>query len=122
MSTPTASEKQILISPWMPDTNPLNLAVLGKAVEEGGEVTTACGRCIIQGIEESEPVSLKPNRKMLSDEIADSFATCGWLIDYFGLDRAYIEARAAAKRKGFERWLDLIRGMLPPNFMRKRRA
>lgn len=109
MSTPERSAEQIRISPWMPDTDPLNLAVLGKATEEGGEVTTACGRCIVQGIEESEPVTHKPNRMMLADEIADSFATCNWLIDHFDLDRAYIEARARAKRKGFNRWLELIR-------------
>lgn len=100
------------ISPWMPDTNPLNLAVLGKAGEEGGEVSTACCRCIIQGIDESEPVTGKPNRTALEDEIADAFATGNWLIEHFGLDRDRIGARSRKKLGGFRRWLDMIRAAL----------
>lgn len=97
------------ISPWMPDTDRLNLAVLGKMAEECCEAGNAAARCIIQGIDESEPVTGKPNRQMLEDEIADVLAVTLMASSHFGLDYPRILERADKKRQGFQRWHKMIR-------------
>lgn len=54
---------------WIPNTSSLDLAVLGKLAEETAELGASLARCIIQGVIESEPVTGKPNREWLEDEI-----------------------------------------------------
>lgn len=61
-------------SPWHPISNAVDLKHLGKFGEELNECATAVNRCIIQGIEESEPVTGKINKEWLEDEIADVLA------------------------------------------------
>lgn len=61
-------------------------------------------RCIIQGIEEREPVTGKPNRVWLEDEIADVFAGMYLSIQLFDLDLKRINERSAAKQRRLEEW------------------
>lgn len=97
-----------LISPWMPTTDPQDLKVLGKHTEELGELTAATSRCVIQGINEHEPVTLKPNRLWLTEEVADVQATSELLIEHFELDREFIAKRKAKKLDGFYKWLNMM--------------
>ena len=97
-------------SPWTPETSQFRLAVLGKLAEEGSEVATAAVRCIIQGIDEEEPVTGKLNRTWLEDEIADIMAQCELAICALGLDYDRIEKRAATKREYTGSWQRTLRG------------
>lgn len=60
-----------LANPWNPMTKAIDLKHLGKLGEEAGELSAIVCRCIIQGINEYEPVTGKSNREALEDEIAD---------------------------------------------------
>ncbi len=97
-----------LISPWEPDTNPANLRPLGKCIEELCEAGAILARCIIQGIEESEPVTGKPNRIAVEEEVADVLATVEILIEHFGLDQTRIAVRAMEKKARLLTWFDMM--------------
>jgi NTP pyrophosphatase (non-canonical NTP hydrolase) len=96
-----------LVSPWIPTTAPAELKVLGKLGEETGELTSATNRAIIQGINESQPVTGKPNRKWLEEELADVRATSRLTISEFGLDEDFIEQRAQQKEAQLRLWLQM---------------
>ncbi len=93
-------------SPWTPEADPQRLKVLGKFGEETGELSAAICRCIIQGIDEAEPVTGKINREWLEDEIADVMANIQITVDHFGLDRDRISVRLGRKHEYQRRWLD----------------
>lgn len=93
-------------SPWTPEADPTRLKVLGKLSEELGECGSAASRCIIQGIDEAEPVTGKVNRVWLEDEIADVLANADVAMERLGLDRGRIALRADRKRTYILRWLD----------------
>lgn len=95
-------------SPWHPEHSPRKIAILGKTLEELGELTAIIARCLIQGIEESEPTTNKPNRQALEDEIADVHATLARTIDHFNLDTTRIGQRAKIKMSFTETWLDAL--------------
>lgn len=61
-------------NPWQPMTKPIDLKHLGKLIEELGELQAALARCIVQGIDECEPVTGKPNRQWLIEELSDVYA------------------------------------------------
>lgn len=96
------------LNPWQPERDPVNLAVLGKAIEEMGEAISMLGRCIIQGIEEAEPVTGKPNRVALEDELADVAATAAMVVERFKLHTDRMSGRVAAKTDHLTRWHALI--------------
>jgi hypothetical protein len=73
--------------PWRPITNPVDLKHLGKLSEELNECGAAVSRCIIQGMNECEPVTGKENFKWLEDEIADVIANIELVEERFGLYR-----------------------------------
>lgn len=75
------------LNPWHPMDKPIDLKHLGKLGEECGELSSAVSRCIIQGIDESEPVTHKPNREWLEDEIADVVANIELVSEHFQLDQ-----------------------------------
>lgn len=50
---------------------PIDMKHFGKLSEELGELQAAVARCLIQGIMECEPVTSKPNKQWLEEEIAD---------------------------------------------------
>lgn len=97
-------------SPWSPETSQFRLAVLGKLAEEGSEVATAAVRCIIQGIDEKEPVTGKLNREWLEDEIADVMAQCDLAITNLDLDRDRISSRRFAKSLMTGEWQESLLG------------
>jgi len=91
-------------NPWHPMTDSVAVKHLGKLAEECGELASAAARCIIQGIDETEPTTDKLNRKWLEDEIADVLANAKLVIDHFGLDNDAIEGRAERKKEYLRRW------------------
>lgn len=99
------NEAPDLVSPWMPETDRERLKVLGKLAEECNELGSAIARCIIQGIDEREPVTGKWNREWLMEELADVRANVSIAIEFFQLDVDLIAARQARKKGNILRWL-----------------
>lgn len=93
-----------VMNPWLPMTRPIDLKHLGKLGEELGEASAAVARCIIQGIGEREPVTGKPNREWLEDELADVLANAELVIGHFGLDRLRMEERLIGKLRRLHAW------------------
>lgn len=91
-------------NPWHPMTDPVDLKHLGKFIEECNEAGSAAARCIIQGIDETEPTTNKNNRGWLSEEVADVLANAKLVIDHFGLDFGTIEKRMLRKMEYLRRW------------------
>lgn len=92
------------LNPWQPMTRPIDLAHLGKLAEELSEAGAATARCLIQGIEEREPVTLKPNREWLEDELADVIANIDLVAAHFGLDQWRMAERITRKKAHLRRW------------------
>jgi len=67
-------------------TDPVDKKTLGKLLEELGECTSATARCLIQGIDEAEPITGKINRQWLQEEIADVYANLALTVERFNLD------------------------------------
>ena len=100
-----------VISPWKPITDPIMLATLGKTLEELGELTAAISRCIIQGVEEKEPVTGKPNLEWLAEEIADVIATLELTMERTGITRDQIMPRVDNKVARLVEWRQMLREM-----------
>lgn len=99
----------MVLNPWMPERDPIRLALLGKLGEELGECSSAALRCIIQGIDEREPVTGKLNREWLEDEIADVLAGCQIVKHDLSLNLSRISERAIRKLEHLRGWHELIR-------------
>lgn len=95
------------MNPWSPITNPTHLKILGKCAEETSELGNVLARIIVQGLDESEPTTGKPNKEWLEDEIADVVCTTSIVIDYFGLDYERMKQRALDKCKRLNTWFDM---------------
>ncbi len=91
-------------SKWVPMTNLIDLAHLGKMGEEAGELSSIISRCIIQGIDECDPETGKPNRLALAEEIADVMATSELAIERFDLDEGFISLRIERKKNMKRAW------------------
>jgi len=91
-------------NPWRPITDSAPLRRLGKFGEELAECSAAVSRCIIQGIDESEPVTGKVNRQWLENEIADVMANIETVIDFFQLDTVAMYRRARLKKDVLIKW------------------
>lgn len=96
------------LNPWIPMTSPIGLKHLGKLGEEVNELGAAIFRCIIQGIDECEPVTKVPNRRWLESEVADVYAGLKLLIDHYDLDSAYIRNRMTEKMNGLSKWHKML--------------
>jgi hypothetical protein len=96
------------LNPWRPITDAQQLRVLGKLGEELGEASAIVSRCIIQGVDEAEPVTGKLNRVALENELADVLATIRQTVQHYGLDEARMAERGERKRAHLEAWADLI--------------
>lgn len=92
------------VSPWQPMTNKTDLKVLGKLGEELGEASAAVSRCIIQGIDECEPTTRKPNKEWLEDELADVMTNIKLVVERFGLDQDRIRERIVRKTDQLRIW------------------
>jgi hypothetical protein len=100
-------EQTMKLNPWQPITDKKHLKVLGKFLEELGEAASATARCLIQGIDEAQPVTGKVNRVWLEEEIADVFATAHLVCEALGLsytDR--IVPRMNLKAVVLSKWQD----------------
>lgn len=89
---------------WVPTTNLMELRRLGKLGEELGELSNVASRCIIQGINETDPSSGKVNRQRLLDELADVAAQIDCTVAAFELDVAYFGERRTRKRQQMAEW------------------
>lgn len=96
------------VSPWVPMTDPTDLKCLGKFNEELGECAAAVSRCIIQGIDEVEPITGKINKQWLEEEIADVLANMAVCINRFKLDDSAILKRKCRKEQLLIRWHKLL--------------
>lgn len=99
-----ADDADKALSPWHPIKDSIDLKTLGKLLEELGELTSAVSRCIIQGPEESEPVTGKLNRHWLEDEIADVLAGIKLTTDRLGLNSLIIASRMQKKMDRLREW------------------
>jgi NTP pyrophosphatase (non-canonical NTP hydrolase) len=93
-----------VLNPWLPMQSPVDLKHLGKLAEELGEGQAAVARCIIQGIDEREPVTGKLNREWLEEEIADVMANLTLVMQHFDLDVARIMERRHRKIEHLRAW------------------
>lgn len=96
------------LNPWVPMSRPIDLKHLGKLSEELSEAGSAVARCIIQGITESEPVTHKPNKRWLEDELADVVANVELVTRHFGLDRKRMARRTARKMEHLQGWHSML--------------
>lgn len=90
--------------PWHPMSKPIDLKHMGKLSEELGECVAIISRCIIQGIDELEPVTKKSNRIALQDEISDVMCNLALVIEHFNLDKEYISGRMDRKAPLLKSW------------------
>ena len=104
-----------LLNPWVPMSKPIDLKHLGKMAEELGELQAELGklqailsRCLIQGIDEREPVTCVQNRVALEDEIADVYANLLLVRDHFGLDFKRMNDRAVEKADRLRQWHQML--------------
>lgn len=96
------------VSPWQPMQDKQDLKVLGKLLEELGELTSATARCLIQGIDETEPTTGKPNRQWLEEEVADVLACLDMLLIRCDIRGNHIEERHDRKLKRLRTWLEMM--------------
>jgi len=101
--------------PWHPITSPIDLKHLGKLAEELGELTAAISRCIIQGLDEREPVTGKLNREWLEDEIADVAVGIDLCIEHFRLNGPRMAERANQKEARLRSWHGALKQAPPPS-------
>lgn len=98
------------LSPWIPEKDPIRLAILGKALEECGELVKILARCVIQGSEEIDPSTLlqEENRVKMAEEIADVLAGIELAVEHFELPMSQIIQRRDAKMAHLTNWHELI--------------
>lgn len=96
------------ITLWLPESRTVIHQALGKAAEEAAELSKILSRCLIQGLDEKDPESWKPNFDSLAEELADLEATTQWLFELLDLDVEAHNARADRKLDGFRRWQQML--------------
>lgn len=107
-ATPPLLHETKALNPWVPITDRAQLRVLGKLGEELGEASAIVARCIIQGVDEREPVTGKLNREALENELADARATIAQVVAHYGLDERRMDEREARKRAHLDAWAELV--------------
>ena len=80
----------------MPEPDLLTHQALGKLAEEVNELGSIIARCLIQGLNESEPETGKPNREKLAEEMADVEAALLWVKEVVGGDGPPYDKRVTA--------------------------
>lgn len=96
------------ITLWLPEPDPVTHQALGKAAEECGELAQILARCLIQGVDNSDPKTGQPNRDRLAEELADVDATISWLFEVLGIDVEAHNRRMDRKITGFREWQSMI--------------
>lgn len=98
------------LTKWIPTTDLSQLRRLGKLSEELGELQAVAARCIIQGIDETDPASGQVNRLRLLNEIADVIAQCNVTVDAFKLDEQQLIDRILDKQRQMREWESMFKG------------
>lgn len=101
------NENDPLMRPWHPMTDPVAVKTLGKLGEEAGELCQIVCRCLIQGIDETDPTKDITNREWLENELADVAANLRLVKDYFDLDTEKINKRITEKMERLKRWHEM---------------
>ena len=96
------------LNPWQPTTNKLELALLGKLLEELGEATQAVSRCIIQGLNEVHPITNKNNTDAMLEELADVNACMQLVGDYVQARNSILNKRTLDKIAYLQAWHKLL--------------
>lgn len=78
--------------------------VISELTRALGACTAATARCIIQGVDEAEPSTGRPNRDWLIEAIVDVRRCCAAAIGDLLLDASAIESRMTFKRSHLTRW------------------
>lgn len=102
-------KKNILEGPpssWKPMNDPKDLKHLLKLIEELGEAVSATARCLMQGMDEVEPVTKKPNRQWLWEELSDVAANMNLVVKRFALPLTDMFLRTEVKEKHLKKWHD----------------
>lgn len=94
------------ISLWIPEPDPIRVAVLGKLAEECNELAGRAARCIIQGITELDPDSGRTNHDELEREMSDVMACIE--VAFRTLGTTPSATRQAKKSAGYYRWHSMI--------------
>jgi hypothetical protein len=94
---------------WIPITDAVDLAHLGKLAEELGECSAIVGRCIIQGADGAEPTTGKINRVALEEEIVDVFAAAQLVAKRFGLSWPRTAQRIERKKRMKREWHRMLK-------------
>lgn len=94
------------LNPWRPMSKPIDLKHMGKLIEELNECASAAARCLIQGIDEDEPVTGVKNRDWLEKEIADVRANIELVEDHFALNR--LQDRELKKKEHLRGWHSML--------------
>ncbi len=98
------ADPNVPLNPWHPMSDPVDLKIIGKLMEELGELQAALSRCLIQGINECEPVTKVPNKEWLWKEVADVRAGIIILQNRFDLPHKEIMDRQEVKRARLLEW------------------
>jgi hypothetical protein len=101
--------KPVDTTPWVPCVEAGVVKVLGKCMEEYAEAISSMARVLIQGIDGVHPVTGKPNREWLVEELGDVQATTLYLVDRLKLNAEQIEARRLLKVAYLRDWMMLDR-------------
>lgn len=94
------------ISPWSPEIDQIRLAVLGKLIEELNECAARAARCIIHGLDETDPDTGRTNQEELEREVADVDACIVTAYNVLQIDAD--PDRVDDKIAGFQRWHGMI--------------
>ena len=96
------------LNPWQPITDKKQLAIVGKLLEELGEATKAAARCVIQGLDGADPVTLKNNTDALLEELADVYACSSMFFKYTEANDDAIASRIQSKIEHLTAWHKLL--------------
>jgi hypothetical protein len=95
-------------SPWQPIQDKPLQAALGKLAEELAEAGAAVARCLIQGLDECEPVTKVPNRVWLENELADVQAAAAIVMTHYELDQKRMLVRQIRKMEHLTEWRRML--------------
>jgi hypothetical protein len=91
------------VSSWVPTVDRVELALLGKLLEETTELGKIAARCIIQGLDGHDPETLMQNSVVLAAELSDMEAR---ILDVRQvLDLPWLTERTVKKSKFHLAWL-----------------
>lgn len=110
----TRLEKHVAMSPWRPISNPFHIRRLGKLQEELSELQKAVARCLIQGLDGTDPDTGEPNLTALWKEAADVQAQIDVSAATFRLPVLEMAARALVKRARMDEWEAALAAVADP--------